>query len=168
MTARSNAVPTDVSDFVRERGRALTRTAYLLTGDLGSAEDLVHNALVKALPRWRYIEHHYTYVRRSILHGYLDEQRRPKTWNLQEVSERATADDRSATIEFETRDALWWCVRQLPSRQRAVVILRYYEDLSDAEIGAALGIRQSSVRSHITRALARIRRTHLQLLGGPS
>jgi RNA polymerase sigma factor (sigma-70 family) len=167
MTVQSGAEPRDVSDFVRERGQALTRTAYLLCGDLASAEDLVHAALTAALPRWNRIEHHYSYVRRSILHGYLDTKRRNPPSSLDDVSGQLL-DGAGSTLDLETRDALWRCVVGLPARERAVLVLGYYEDLDDSEISAVLGIRESSVRSHKSRALARIRRTHLHLLGDSS
>jgi RNA polymerase sigma-70 factor (sigma-E family) len=145
-------------EFVATRSTALLRTAYLLTGDHGLAEDLLQTALAKCWFAWSRIDGPpEPYVRRALATTYAT------WWRRRWRGERPTGElpDRGhppATAPVEDRDALWRALGALPRRQRAVVVLRYYEDLSEAETAAALGISTGTVKSQSAKALAALRR----------
>jgi RNA polymerase sigma-70 factor (sigma-E family) len=146
-------------EYVAARGHALTRTAYLLTGDHGHAEDLVQVALGKAYASWGRVsrmESPDAYVRKIMVNQHISRWRR--------VRGRESLTDRppdtvvvDPTAAFAAADAVRSVVRALPPRQRAAVVLRFYEDLPDAQIAALLGCSEATVRSQISRALAAIR-----------
>lgn len=148
----------DFDDFVAGRSPALLRTAYLLTGDHGLAEDLLQTALAKSWFAWgRITGPPEPYVRRVIVTTYTTWWRR--RWRSEyptgELPERPAA---GGTDAVDDRDALWRALGSLPRRQRAVVVLRYYEDLSEVETAAALGISRGTVKSQASKALAALRR----------
>jgi RNA polymerase sigma-70 factor (sigma-E family) len=145
-------------EFVATRSRALLRTAYLLTGDHGQAEDLLQTALAKCWFAWGRIDGPpEPYVRRALVTTYATWWRRRwrGEWPTGELPDRG---DPAATTSVDDRDALWRALGALPRRQRAVVVLRYYEDLSEAETAAALGISTGTVKSQAAKALAALRR----------
>jgi len=145
-------------EFVATRSPALLRTAYLLTGDHGLAEDLLQTALAKCWFAWGRIDGlPEPYVRRALATTYAT------WWRRRWRGERPTGQlpdrgDPAATSHVEDRDALWRALGALPRRQRAVVVLRYYEDLSEAETASALGISTGTVKSQAAKALAALRR----------
>ena len=145
-------------EFVATRSPALLRTAYLLTGDHGLAEDLLQTALAKCWFAWGRIDGPpEPYVRRVLATTYAT------WWRRRWRGERPTGElpdrgDPAATAPVDDRDALWRALDTLPRRQRAVVVLRYYEDLSEAETAAALGISTGTVKSQAAKALAALRR----------
>ena len=145
-------------EFVATRSAALLRTAYLLTGDHGLAEDLLQTALAKCWFAWERIDGPpEPYVRRVLATTYAT------WWRRRWRGERPTGElpdrgDPAATAPVDDRDALWRALDTLPRRQRAVVVLRYYEDLSEAETAAALGISTGTVKSQAAKALAALRR----------
>ncbi|WP_327006319.1 SigE family RNA polymerase sigma factor [Dactylosporangium sp. NBC_01737] len=150
----------DFDDFVTGRSASLLRFAYLLTGDRHLAEDLTQEALVRAHRRWHAItgeDGPEPYVRRVILRQYLSWRRRRAS------TERPVAEppDGPAGGDLADRvadaDELWTALHTLPRSQRAVVVLRYYEDLPDAEIARLLGCAQATVRVHAFHALHRLR-----------
>ncbi|MFI7435283.1 SigE family RNA polymerase sigma factor [Micromonospora haikouensis] len=146
--------------FVNDRGEALLRVAYALAGSQHGAEDLLQNALAKAYTRWPQIRGDAEpYVRRILYHdqvsGWRRRARRPEVPldALPEVpAERDTGHD--ADLRMLLRDALL----TLPPRQRAVLTLRYLEDLSVEQTAALLGCRTGTVASQASRALAKLRR----------
>ncbi len=150
----------DYRTFVATRYPALLRTAYLLSGDWSTAEDLLQTALAKtylAWPRIRSSGAVETYVRRVLVNTATSWWRR--RWH----GERPTADmperpspDRVA--ESVERQVLWTYVRTLPARQRAVLVLRYYEDLTEVETARLLGVSVGTVKSQASRALATLRK----------
>ena len=145
-------------EFVVTRSPALLRTAYLLTGDHGLAEDLLQTTLAKCWFAWGRIDGPpEPYVRRALATTYATWWRRK--WRAErptgELPDRGAA---AATAPVEDRDALWRALGLLPRRQRAVVVLRYYEDLSEAETAAALGISTGTVKSQAAKALSALRR----------
>lgn len=147
----------DFDGFVAARSRALLRTAYLLTGDHGLAEDLLQTALAKSWFAWGRISGPpEPYVRRVLVTTYTTWWRR--RWRAEyptgELPDRGVDDGTGAV---DDRDALWRALGALPRRQRAVVVLRYYEDLSEAETAAALGVSRGTVKSQASRALAVLR-----------
>ena len=147
-------------DFVAARSPALLRTAYLLVGgDWMLAEDLLQSALTKTYLSWTRIRD------RGAADGYVRTvmSRTASTWWRRRwhgerptdvLPEGAGADP---TGEADERDRLWRHVRRLPARQRAVVVLRFYEDLSEADTALALGVSAGTVKSHTSRALAALR-----------
>jgi RNA polymerase sigma-70 factor (sigma-E family) len=149
---------TGFDEFVATRSPALLRTAYLLTGDHGLAEDLLQTALAKCWFAWGRIDGPpEPYVRRALLTTYATWWRR-KWRGERPAGELPDRADPAATTPVEDRDALWRALGELPRRQRAVVVLRYYEDLSEAETAAALGISTGTVKSQAAKALAALRR----------
>jgi RNA polymerase sigma-70 factor (sigma-E family) len=149
---------TGFDEFVATRSPALLRTAYLLTGDHGLAEDLLQTALAKCWFAWGRIDGPpEPYVRRTLLTTYATWWRRK--WRAERpAGELPDRVDPAATTPVEDRDALWRALGELPRRQRAVVVLRYYEDLSEAETAATLGISTGTVKSQAAKALAALRR----------
>jgi RNA polymerase sigma-70 factor (sigma-E family) len=145
-------------DFVVMRSPRLLRTAYLLTHDWALAEDLVQTALARAWEAWHRIEGDpEPYVRRIIVNSYASWWRRRWTGELptEVLPERAHPGDAHGGVD--ERDRLWRALRQLPRRQRAVLVLRYFEDMSEAEIADALGCSLGTVKSQASRALAKLR-----------
>ncbi len=149
----------EFSDYMAARQPSLLRTAYLLTGDQHTAEDLVQTALAKLYLSWDKVERRDSldgYVRRILVNEHNSLWRR--AWKRRE---RSTDDlpekGHRDTYEDGRRDAVWDVVQTLPRRARAVVVLRYYEQLSEAEIADALGISVGTVKSQASRALAALR-----------
>ena len=146
--------------FVREYTPALLRTAYLLTGSGSAAEELVQDVLVRLYPKWDRVEEAdapLAYVRRSLANAYVNHQRRAarREFAYADVPERI--DERDAVGQLADRDELWNRLAVLPERQRAAIVLRFYEDLSDDDTALALGCRVGTVRSLISRGLATLR-----------
>ncbi|WP_203338723.1 SigE family RNA polymerase sigma factor [Nocardioides limicola] len=150
----------DFTEYARARQPALLRTAYLLSGDPHTAEDLVQTTLAKLYLAWPKVEKRESvdgYVRRILVNEHVSLWRRP--WRRNEVTSTSLpepADDRQP--DDGTRAVVWQFVRSLPPRQRAVVVLRYYEELTEAETAEVLGISVGTVKSQASRALATLRR----------
>jgi RNA polymerase sigma-70 factor (sigma-E family) len=145
-------------EFVAGRGQALQRFGYALTGDWALAEDLLQTALAKAYPRWSRVlrDDPEAYVRKIMLNTWSSWWRRRwrgelPTLQLPEVA----APDSYADVD--SRQALRAALAQLPPRQRAVVVLRYHQDLSEAQVAGLLGISAGTVKSQAARALATLR-----------
>ena len=144
---------TGFDNYVAARAPALIRFAWALTGDWHLAEDLTQDALVAAHRRWRRIqrlEHPDAYVRRIILNRYLSHKRLRRNREVPDNTAMAAAAS-SAGFDLEERDRLITALGQLPRVQRAVMVLRYYEDLDDRRIADHLNCTQSSVRTHAER-----------------
>ena len=147
----------DFAPFVTARSDALVRTAYLLTGSWQSAEDLLQVALAKSWRAWpRLSDQPEAYVRKVLLNTYLSWRRR--RWHdeqpVAELPDRPAPDDVSSAAD---RAVLWDALRRLPPRQRAVVVLRYFEDRSEAETAELLGVSIGTVKSQHSKALAALR-----------
>jgi RNA polymerase sigma-70 factor (sigma-E family) len=147
-------------EYVLTRGPALVRLARLLVGDNHRAEDLVQDALARAYPRWNRIcrvDQPDSYLRRMLVNARNSWWRRRLNHEVAvpAVADRAGTDDVGGAAA--DRDAMWRLVRALPPRQRAVLVLRFYEDLDDAAIADILGCSLVTVRSHAMRALATLR-----------
>ena len=148
--------------FVTARMGALLTYAHLLTGDRHAAEDVVQTALARTALAWRGVRDRSNpegYVRRAIVTTHLN------TWrSLGRRRERVVADPpegvapvHDETAGWDERDAMWRALAELPPRQRAVLVLRYYEGLSEAEIADTLGCASGTVKSQAAKALARLR-----------
>lgn len=157
--------PQDRADFVEwasVRNGALLRTAYLMVGEHHLAEDLVQEALTKtyvAWPRIRDTSKAEAYARRAVTTTAISwwrrkssherpQERLPDQWGRDEMAEDVTR-----------RDWIWAELQALPIRQRSAIVLRFYEDLSVAETAHALGCSEGSVKSQVSRGLARLRET---------
>nr|WP_203748056.1 SigE family RNA polymerase sigma factor [Catellatospora bangladeshensis] len=146
-------------EFVTARSAALLRTAYLLAGDWATAEDLLQTALTKTYLAWKrlgQIEAVEPYARRVLVNTATSWWRR--RWHGERptefLPERAAPDNLEEQLE---RDVLWKHVKALPARQRAVLVLRFYEDMSEAQTAALLQISPGTVKSQTSRALGTLR-----------
>ena len=154
------SVDEDFADFVRARWGSLYRLAYLLAASPTGAEDLLQTTLEKAYVNWRRIgqmEYPEAYVRRMLANTLVSSRRRH--WNRERPTDALpeVAGD-SAEMPVLDRSLLWPLVCALPDRQRAVIVLRYYEDLSEAQIAEALGCARGTVKSQASAGIAALRR----------
>ena len=155
----------DYREFVIARTPALLGTAYLLTGDLGIAEDLLQATLLQVYRHWGRVAaagNPESYVRRVMTNQRITwwRRRRVAEWPTDAVPERKVADGVAGLAE---RDEMWRALQQLPARARAVLVLRYWEDLSEADTARILGCSVGTVKSQSSRGLRRLR----EVLGGP-
>jgi RNA polymerase sigma-70 factor (sigma-E family) len=149
-------------EFASSRLPALLRYAVMLTGDRHSAEDLVQEAMVRAQLNWRRIARTGApdrYVRRILTNLFIDWRR--GSW-VRRVLLRPEPDDSVPEVgdhvqRAADRDEVWALLAALPRRQRAALVLRFYEDLADGEIAEILGCAVGTVRAHISRALGTLR-----------
>jgi RNA polymerase sigma-70 factor (sigma-E family) len=149
----------DFRDYVRTRRRALLRTAYLLSGNLADAEDLVQSALAKTYFAWDRIEDHGAldgYVRRAIVNTHISlwRRRRLREFPMDELPDQAV-DDHATTSDLQ--ETLRQAVDRLPERMRAAVMLRYYDDMTEAEVAEVLGVSLGTAKSTVARAVAKLR-----------
>jgi RNA polymerase sigma-70 factor (sigma-E family) len=150
--------------FVAARSPALLRTAWLLTGDDGHAQDLVQTALAKAWPRWGTVQHDDPegYVRAIVANTYATWWRRK--WRGEVPTETlpdSAGSDAYAAVD--TRESVRRALAVLPRGQRAVVVLRHFDDLTEAQTATALGISVGTVKSQHARAMATLRTSpHLE------
>lgn len=155
------------AEFVASRSDRLLRTAYLLTRDWALAEDLLQEAMTKAWFAWKRLDDQpEAYVRKIIVTTYITWWRRK--WRGEQptdvVPELPGVDLAAASDE---RDAVWRALGRLAPKQRAVLVLRYYEDMTEAQIAGLLGISTGTVKSHSAKGLARLRVDDtLQPVGG--
>ncbi len=150
----------DYDDFYVALRPRLVRTAYAVSGDLGVAEDAVQTAFAKAYRSWRRIsrlESPEAYVRRMAVNEVLNTRRtahvRREVVRAEPAGRPGVAGDDGALAH----DEMWRAVLSLPPRQRAVLVLRYYEDLSEQQIADVLGCRPGTVKSQASAALATLR-----------
>ena len=150
--------PEGFDDFVVTRSPRLLRTAFLLTRDWALAEDLLQTALARAWEAWRRIEGDpEPYVRRIIVNAYASSWRRRWRGELPTAELPESADAADPHTGLDDRDRLWRALGRLPRRQRAVLVLRYFEDLSEVEIAETLSCSVGTVKSQASRALAKLR-----------
>ena len=147
----------DFSDFVAARGPALQRTAFLLVGDWGKAEDVLQTVLVKTLRHWRRVRAGApeAYVRAAIAREAISLGRR--AWSAEAPTEVLPEQGSDQWARVDDRLALMDALRALPAGQRAVLVLRFYEDMTEEATAAALGVRVGTVKSQTSKALARLR-----------
>jgi RNA polymerase sigma-70 factor (sigma-E family) len=152
-------------EYVTMRSGSLLRTAYLLTGNRADAEDLVQAALAKTFLAWDRIEDRGAldgYVRKAMVNTHISwwRRRRLDEYPTDEIPDRAVADHATGS---DMQDTLRRAIDRLPQRMRAAVMLRYYEDMTEAEVADALGVSLGTVKSTVSRAVARLR-TDAELL----
>ena len=157
MDAGSTGSEVDTFDeFVRARMPALLRFAHALTGDPHVAADLVQDALERTGMRWSRLDRlgdPEAYVRRAIVNGRTSRWRKLRRETLVD----AIPDHRQATEQKLHDDDLWRLLATLPTKQRAVLVLRYYEDMSEEQIAQTLGCAPGTVKSQASKALAKLR-----------
>ncbi|WP_406393574.1 SigE family RNA polymerase sigma factor [Streptomyces sp. NBC_00887] len=153
---------TSFSSYVRARGPVLLRTARSLTANPSDAEDLLQTALAKTYVAWERIEDHRAldgYVRRALVNTRTSQWRKRKVdeFACEELPEKEAAPAPDPAEQQVLHDAMWRAVMKLPDRQRAMVVLRYYEDLSEAQTADVLGVSIGTVKSAVSRALGKLR-----------
>ena len=149
----------DFASYLAAREQALLRTAYALTGNLHDAQDLVQTALAKLYLSWDSVRERESldgFVRRIMINENTSLWRR--AWKRREHVSNDLPEQPSTDTTYDGTSAqLWAFVQTLPRRQRAVVVLRYYEQLSEAETADVLGVSVGTVKSQTSRALAALR-----------
>ncbi len=149
----------EFSDYVTRRGPALLRIAQSLAANRSDAEDLLQAALVKTFFAWDRISNPNArdgYVRRAMVNTQISEWRRQRlaVYPTDQIPEQQMEDP---TWKTDLADVVHRAVQQLPERQRTTVVLRYYEDMTEAQIAERLGVTVGTVKSTISRAVARLR-----------
>lgn len=148
-------------EYVRLRSAGLVRLACLITRDWEEARDAVQDALISVYPRWSALgeQGRDAYVRRAVTNACLTHLRRLRrvrpVGDPALLAEAPVAGDHE--VEFAVADAAWALCADLPTVQRAAVVLRFYDDLSYADVARALGCPEATARSHIHRALKTLR-----------
>jgi RNA polymerase sigma-70 factor (sigma-E family) len=143
-------------EFVESRSRDLLRTGWLLTGDWAQAEDLVQTVLLQCWPKWPTLATPEAYVRKALLNAFLSWRRRRST--RERVSGTMPDIETADLLEpAELRESVRTALAALAPRERAVVVLRYYADLSEAETAQLLGLATGSVKRYAADALAKLR-----------
>jgi len=162
MTRHQPSAPVEGStafeQFVATSAQGLLRLATVLTAEPSAAQDVVQAVLERAFRDWMRIstlQYREAYVRRMITNEALTLRRRARRIVLTDAVPEGEALDRTSRIGDE--DELIQAVRRLPPKQRAAVVLRYFDDLPDADIAAALGCREATVRGYVLRGLRRLR-----------
>ena len=146
-------------EFASSRYSALMRRAYLLTGSQHDAEDLVQTTLAKAFRSWQRIREREAadaYVRRIMVNTHTSRLRRPfRETPAERIPEQARSDEQA---QVALRDEMRRVLMRLPRRQRAAVVLRYYEDLSEQETAELLGVTVGTVKASVSRAMSALRK----------
>ncbi|SDU67215.1 SigE family RNA polymerase sigma factor [Jiangella alkaliphila] len=153
-------------EYVAARRRALLRTAFLLTGDWHAAEDLVQETLTKLYVSWRRIRRRDDldgYARKTLLNAYIDSTRRPwrREHAVDTVPDGTGVGDPAEGSDPQARNRLLTALAAVPPRQRAVLVLRFWEDLSVEQVAGLLGCSTGNVKSQSSRGLDKLR----ELLG---
>lgn len=149
----------DFGEFVESELPGLLRYGYALTGNPHDASDLVQTVLEKIGARWTHVQRKTSdplaYIRRSMANAHISRWRRTRRENLVADIPEPRAYTQIDPFEHEP---LWQALRELPPRQRAVIVLRYYEGLSEIEISQSLGISQGTVKSQASKAITSLRK----------
>jgi RNA polymerase sigma-70 factor (sigma-E family) len=148
----------EFAEFVAGALPGLLRFGHVLTGHPQEAEDLVQTALGRSLRAWRLhqIDDPRAFVRKVMVNSYSSWYRRrgSREWATADLSGHGLVEDHAR--QLGERDVVWRALRTLPARQRAVIVLRYYEDLPDAQIAAVMGTSTGTVKSQMSRAMKRL------------
>lgn len=148
----------ELEEFLAERADHLLRTAVLLAGGREAGEDLLQTAVERLLQRWsRFDGDPEGYLRRTLCNLAIDGKRRAGRWRQKERLLRVDVRQVDPASDVDLRDALVRLLLRLPARQRAALVLRYWEQLTDAETAAVLGCAEGTVRSAVSRGLTRMR-----------
>lgn len=158
----TSADTTQFTAYVRTKGPTLLRTARSLTPNPADAEDLLQTALTKTYLAWDRIDDHRAvdgYVRRTLVNTRTSQWRKRKVdeFSTDELPEPPSGGAPDLTEQQAQRDALLRAIARLPPRQRAMVVLRYYEDMSEAQTAETMGVSVGTVKSAVSRALGKLR-----------
>jgi RNA polymerase sigma-70 factor (sigma-E family) len=164
---RHTALEREFDAFAAEVSDPLLRVGHLMTGDPKDAEDLVQETLLKVARRWRRVrcmDHPAAYARRILVNLVLRDadrrsRQRAELWPQEDGAEAADESAARALREVDDLAEFRWALAQLPVRQRAVLVLRYWADLPVAEVAAILGCSEGTVTSTASRAAARLAET---------
>jgi RNA polymerase sigma-70 factor (ECF subfamily) len=152
--------------FVEANGATLLHAARLLTGDHHHGEDLVQTTLTKVYLKWDRLETPLAYARKALVTAHIDSTRR-RWWGERPTELLPELADSDATTPSDERDQLRRLLAELGPRERAVIVLRYYCDLSEHDTAATLNMPVGTVKSTCSRALARLR-VEIGVGGGPA
>jgi RNA polymerase sigma-70 factor (sigma-E family) len=149
-------------EFVERHQAGLVRYAALLSGSAAQGEDLVQEVLIRVYLRWDTLSARpgdlLAYVRRAVTNEHTSWRRRWSTRHIR-TTDDGEVPDMAVHVIAEPRDeVLWQRLLRLPPQQRAALVLRYYEDMADGDIAEVLSCRPATVRAHVSRGLARLRR----------
>jgi RNA polymerase sigma-70 factor (sigma-E family) len=149
-------------DFVRDRAAARYRYGFVLTGNPHDADDLVQDALLRLRSAWSRVRDQndpVAFVRTTMARLHVSGWRwRRREWLTVAVPDRAVADDAMDRVAATDTDReIWRALATLPPRQRTVIVLRFYEHLTDAEIAVSLGVSRGTIRSQASRGMAKLR-----------
>lgn len=165
--ARASERTAEFDAFVVASSGRLQRYAYLLTGSSADAEELVQETLVKVYLAWQRVTVEgspFAYTRAAMTHTHVSRwrtrMRRNATEQRWQLDRSAGSPGESYESDADERDEMWRLLATLPPRQRAVVVLRFYEDLSERDTATVLGCSVGTVKSQLSRALAGLRRDH--------
>jgi RNA polymerase sigma factor (sigma-70 family) len=150
MTTVPTQWDTGLVEVYEARYRDLVRLAYLLTGSVEVAEELVQDAFLAARNSWSSVREPFPYLRSAVVN-------RTRSWGRRLQLERRHAGAADEVAIGLQADELWDALGTLNERQRAAIVLRFYEDLPDARIAEILGCREATVRTAVHRGLARLR-----------
>lgn len=148
---RVEAAPTEFVEFYRRRFASMVRLAVALTGSPSTAEDVVHDAFLRVHAQWHRVDHPDAYLRTAVVNGCRSVGRRARR------EQRALRVHGGAVTHLDA-DEMFDALMTLPYRQRAALVLRFYADLSEADIAEVLGCRVGTVGSLVHRGLAQLRR----------
>jgi RNA polymerase sigma-70 factor (sigma-E family) len=159
----SRAEDDGFATFVAARGTGLLRVAYLACGDAGEAEDLLQTALERAYKNWDRVRYDNPepYIRRIIINTSISRARRRAILRI--IPMYAPPELPAGETDVDLRHVLMDALRALPPRQRAVIVLRYWEDLSETQTAEILGCSTGTVKSQASKAIAKLRAA----IGGP-
>ncbi len=148
-------------EYVRSRSQALLRAAHAITGNRADAEDLLQATLVKAYQSWDRIDDAAaldTYVRRVMVNTHISgwRRRRVDEYPTDELPDAPSGED--ATRDSDLHDVVQRAIDRLPRQMRAAVMLRFYDDMTEHEVAAALGVSVGTVKSTVARAVAKLRK----------
>jgi len=152
----------EFEEFVAARAPALLRTAHLLTGSHHEGEDVLQTVLTRMLLHWGKVggEHPEAYARRALVNAAVNlrQRLRSREFVTSDLPERPAVGPHAAHPEAHAeRDEMWRALRRLPPKQRAVIVLRYYEDNTEQEIAHLLNCSVGTVKSQAAKALAKLR-----------
>lgn len=152
--------------FAAEQAPKLVRTGFVITRDLSTAQDLTQETLLRVAKRWTRVSHMEfpgAYARQTLVRLAVRELRRRDALAIESLEDGSTAvaDERAARAitQIDQRSELLWLLESLPPKQRLVLVLRYYEEMSEAEVADVLGWRLGTVKSTASRALDHLRGT---------
>ncbi|WP_405067658.1 SigE family RNA polymerase sigma factor [Kribbella sp. NBC_01510] len=153
----------EFDEYVAVRGQQLVRLGYVLSGDRYRAEDLAQTALMHTHQHWRRVrrmDDPHAYVRRVLVNAHVSAARRSSSREAPLVMAESAHSEPDPALAVAEHDAMWRALAELSPRERTVLVLRYYEDLDHASIAAVLGIKDSTARATVSRALAALRAAH--------